>query len=805
MPVKTIKNSLNNHRYLYFSIFIGVALLSYFFFAPSQVKLYLNSSLIGKWLTPSRNALKKVANIIHLPYWFEKSNLPTYYITISQDNVEKLLAGLPFDSSTLSYDYLLDDGKQYVKADFKSPADNYESKIKIRYRGWSSNNWDAEQKALRIKFPKDDLFSGMSALNFFLPYDRSYFGEMLNSYRAKKFGLLPADFKFVSVFINGRNAGVYLASEPWSKEFLARNGVMDTDNIFSNKDMSPSFGESLFLKNHLADWKSYTAKNDTGTFEELDALTTLINDADDDEFARKIGGMFDLEKLYRWQLLSVLAHSSHESDTGNSVLLFRKETGKFELLPWDVELYPPQDSYAYLSILTKRVLSNKKFLSEYQKVVSDYTSNEENLKDDLAYYDDLDKKYHFEFYKDQAKLDTDYIFDRKIGQYRSFVIGNFRNAERLTSNLSVSDFVLGQTNYKRDPLIFKGSFKYFNDIFLSPDQFIANHYQFRKSDDNTIILPTGTHIFDGITIVPQGFKFVIEPGAQLLFAPEASLISYSPVIAVGTADNPIVIRPLREGQAAWGSFGVINTESIKNQFSDIRVSGGAGSIINGVVFTSQFSLHNTVSEIADSVFGDNHSDDSLHAINGSVTITNSKFINNNSDGVDFDYVKNAALVGNFFFNQNPEGSNGDGIDLSGTRNVEIKDNKIMNFGDKCISVGEYSQVFIKSNVLANCAIGIAIKDNSRSHIEGNSILANRQTGIALYRKKQEFIKGGWAEVLNSILWGNKQQIEKDMFSSLVIKDSVVESGYAEGEQIKTERPDFSRILPAYLLEYLYHE
>ncbi|OGD40448.1 hypothetical protein A2833_01955 [Candidatus Azambacteria bacterium RIFCSPHIGHO2_01_FULL_44_55] len=805
MPVKNIKNSINNHRYLYLLIFAGIVFLSYFFFAPGQVKLYFNDTFIGKWLTPSRNALKKSFNLVHLPYWFKKSNLPTYYITTSKDDVEKLLAGLPFDSSTLSYGYLLDEDKQYVKADFASPGDDYAARVSIRYRGIASNNWNAEKKALKIKFPKDNLFSGARGLNFFLPDDRSYFGEMLDAYRAKKFGLLTPEFKFVRVVMNGRDFGIYLAAEPWSKEFLARNGVMDTNNILSNQDVSSVAQNtfSYFTSEHLAEWKSYTAENENGTFEELNALISLVENADDEEFARKIGSIFDLEKLYRWQLLYALASSGHAGDSANSVLLFKQETGKFEYLPWDVEMYPARPHfYDGVSILMKRILSNQKFLAEYQKVVADYTSNDKNLEDDLNYYDDLYRDYFHEFYKDQAKLYPDYYFDKKVKEYRSFVIDNFVNAKELNSGLAVSDFSSGRARGSKVP-VFAGSFTHFNDIFASIDQFAAAFPQFKKLDSGTIILPAGDHIFTGITVIPKGLKFVIEPGAKLLFASAASLISYSPVNAIGAESATIMMQGLSIGQAPWGSFAVINTGTEKNLFSYIQVSGGGeGGVINGVPFISQFSLHNTISEVNNSTFGYNYSDDSLHAIVGSVSIKGSRFINSNADGLDFDYVKDAVIAGNFFFNANYGDSSGDGLDLSGARGLEIKNNRIVNFGDKCISVGEDSQADINGNILINCNIGIAVKDNSQPRINSNIILASRETGVALYRKKQEFVKGGQTEVADSILWGNKTDITKDVFSFIKIRDSVVENGYPDGEKITTARPDFIRLLPAYMLQYL---
>src|SRR3990167_5501014 len=133
------------------------AVLIYTFFIPISAKNYfIAETAVGKWLLPSRLALKKAYNIVHLPYWFKKSDLPVYHIFISPKNQEELVASLPFDPETLSYGSMLDEDKQFVNADFASGADSYKSSVKIRYRGLSPDHWSKEQKSYRLKFPSDN-------------------------------------------------------------------------------------------------------------------------------------------------------------------------------------------------------------------------------------------------------------------------------------------------------------------------------------------------------------------------------------------------------------------------------------------------------------------------------------------------------------------------------------------------------------------------------------------------------------------------------------------------------------------------
>ena len=807
----------------YLLVFIVISVLIYTFFIPISAKNYfIAETAVGKWLLPSRLALKKAYNIVHLPYWFKKSDLPVYHIFISPKNQEELTASLPFDPETLSYKSMFDEGKRFVKADFANRDNGYKANIKIRYRGLSPDHWSKEQKSYRLKFPSDNLFEGQRDLNLVIPIDRFYFVELLNSYRAKKLGLPAADFKFVRLKINNRDSGVYLAYEQWSKEWLARNRLIDTNSIFSNKDLDYGAADNLFKVDRISEWKNYIDEKST-TFEELAALFNLMENAGEEEFAEKIGDLFDLESFYRFQLLYVLAGSSHVMDNQNSVLLFKRETGKFYYVPWDVIVDNPHEFYPGLTTLAKRILANEKFMEEFKKVVSDYVVNEDNLKDDLAYYDGLYNEYFGEFYKDQAKVDSDYDFDRRVKKYRALIVENFSRAGELMGEISSADIAQALPDYNSGQVNFEGSFKYFNDIFLNIDQFLLENPEFVKRNQNTLALNSGTHIFSDNVIVSKGLRLIIEPGATLLMAPKVSLISYSPITALGNANSPITVTALYPTAEPWGSFGVINTGEAKNYFNYLRVSGGsawegsASALVNGIPFISQFSLRNANSEVYNSSFENGRSDDVFHAVSGSVVLKYNVFKNTSSDALDLDSVKNSVITGNTFYNLKAEnsGNDGDGLDISGTENLEISGNKIYNFGDKCISVGEKAEAVIKDNILLNCNYGLAVKDDSKVLLDGSIIAGNRSGGITLYRKKQEFIKGGRAEVTNSIFWNNQKEIlldetvyyptksgewkniEKAGSSMLSIKNSTVMGGYI-GENISIKKPDFIKLMPAFI-------
>ena len=74
--------------------------------------------------------------------------------------------------------------------------------------------------------------------------------------------------------------------------------------------------------------------------------------------------------------------------------------------------------------------------------------------------------------------------------------------------------------------------------------------------------------------------------------------------------------------------------------------------------------------------------------------------------------------------------------------VVIDNVNIIGSGDKCISVGEASQVTIQNSQLENCQMGIAVKDHSIARVENIEFSIEPGNAIALYRKNPRYSKGG---------------------------------------------------------------
>ncbi len=692
------------------------------------------------------HSIKKIGNLKNIGSWFGTSDIREIRLAIDATDVEEMIASLPFDPRTGGFDNMTDDRKKYSDAYFYDERDGYISAVETRYRGLVDSNWTHEKKGYRFKFPHDHYYRGMAGYNLFLPEDRQYFVEPLNAMRAADLGLLTPQFEFVKLSVNKRDFGVYLGADVWSPEFLARADRFDSGNILSLRD--PSIGETVNgfdpVKG-LSEWQSYTAANPIGPFPEMDLLHQLVTRTNDAEFAKLIPGLVDLQKAYRWMLVHALAGSAHAGDAGNTVLFFQVETGKFELLPWDVELFEPPATQADLwnqhNALVKRILRHPAFLEEFKAVVRSYVQDPTRLDADLAEYDAMVKRYREDFYRDQAKIESDAQFDARVARNRELLKRNFETLAATIDGLESSQ-ITAPARLER-PIVYPETFKEYASRFATREAFLARYPFFAASGTVGVVLRAGEYRIAQDVIIPQGLRVTIEPGVTLKFAPAISLISYSPVDARGTSASRI--RLMGDGSKPgepWGVFTVIDATEAPSQFAYLEVRGGKNRPWQGMFITSQFDLRGIRSNVEHSLFADAYGDDGMHVAAGTTELAHLQFVNNSSDALDLDYVQDSVLRDSLFVNEKARGSNGDGVDFSGVDGVKVERVRIAHFGDKGMSVGEQSRnIVVEDSEIFGCSKGVEVKDRARIQFKNTRILGNK-LGISSYQKKQEFVRGG---------------------------------------------------------------
>ncbi len=773
-------------------------------------------------------------SIIDLAYVFSMKRdvgIPQYYLEIKSSDLRKLNEALP---SSLANDViagtaiLSDDADSAVSGKFYYDNKTYE--VKVRYRGLNANHWTRPKKSWQIKFDKDTPFNGLRTLKLIIPEDRGYFAEMLNNYRAQKLGLFFPQAELAQLYVNNDYHGVYFSVEDFSAEMLEKNQKPADANIYVTDEPIVS-GQAFDSIEH---WRKQAGDALFGyaNFSELDFLLTQLNKPD---FAKVAENIIDMDSFYNWNIVAILAGSYHQGDRGNMRLYFNNAKGKFEFIPWDVEIksnLPTQLS----STVTENILSNPKFYMQRNQKLWDYIKDDNNLADDLRYYDGLDEKLKGVFYSDFKKHDNNLTFNRTVADIRNQYVALFNRLKDLFAADRVELTVRREADDKLITLSFNiDSLAGINldsvklpagaqltaearQYLFNPNESVAVRYsgtiddiskiEFRLSNaitgepvevDSIKFADLSTFaLFSGISATTdefiqkhpqfkkQGNAIVLLPGAYSftrdVIVPKNTTVRIEPgvSIALGPGVSFVSYSPV----AARGTSG----RPIVLRPLNPQEPWGSFAILNNGAKKSTLEYVDASGGSSDYING--------VFLSGMVSVYYSDAVlshatiaeSHSDDGVNLKYA-NIEVANSLFKNNSADGldldydsgvvrdsiftNNGnDGIDLSGSK-IVIKNNRIQGSGDKCISIGENTiDTVVFNTIMDGCHIGVQAKDNSRPVII-NSVIINNDIGIDAYQKKAIYITGGHPTVYNSIIRDNKEQIKQDEFSDIKISFSNV--------------------------------
>lgn len=273
---------------------------------------------------------------------------------------------------------------------------------------------------------------------------------------------------------------------------------------------------------------------------------------------------------------------------------------------------------------------------------------------------------------------------------------------------------------------------------------------FQRIDEDTFISTTvrtddNTHLFDFIgennqyiffegevitvdqpLFIPEGKTLRINAGQEIDLINKAFIAVRAPILFEGNEKQPILIHT-SDGTGR----GLLVMQADRKSTINYTVFNGLDTPSSGIWgLTGAVTFYESNVDIIHSQFINNVCEDGLNIIRSSFTITDSTFANTASDAFDADFCD--GKIENSVF----ENTANDAIDVSGSI-VNVINTNIKEIGDKGISAGENSRVYLKSVIINNAVIGIASKD--LSEVTGNNIaISNSRIGLTLYIKKPEF-------------------------------------------------------------------
>jgi len=244
--------------------------------------------------------------------------------------------------------------------------------------------------------------------------------------------------------------------------------------------------------------------------------------------------------------------------------------------------------------------------------------------------------------------------------------------------------------------------------------------------DRTILFKPGAHQISQPLLIPSGMTVEIPPNTQIDLIQGAYLRSHSAIQSNGTQEAPVIFTSSdRTGQGLFLSQCIQKSHFHYTQFKQLQNLTDQGWLLTGAV-----SGYEIEAAFKGCLFANNRSEDALNLIRSSFDLERCVFTQTAFDAFDADFC-----TGNIRSCQFQELGN-DAIDVSGSV-ITITDTTVDQPGDKGISAGEASQVYIHRVSVSNAPIAVASKDRSKVVIEKITMI-NCTQGLTAYQKKPEF-------------------------------------------------------------------
>ena len=305
-------------------------------------------------------------------------------------------------------------------------------------------------------------------------------------------------------------------------------------------------------------------------------------------------------------------------------------------------------------------------------------------------------------------------------------------------------------------------------------------------------------------IIETAGTLTVESGVEIYFSSGKSIYVYGKLLMQGTKDDSITLTSYYPFEK-WGAL-CFNNANGTSELNYVNISNATNGNDTITFFASVSSYNSTVnlsnvhfenvkfpvsSQLSDMTIDAckfekiNIIGDYINCNSGNLIVTNSIFYGNKLS--DMDAIDIGFMIGTTRINNNTfidfTGNNSDGIDLGDASiNVEIKNNIILNCGDKGISIGQGSRARLERNAIAGCNLGVGIKDSlSYADIQNCTFYSNN-IGVDCFQKTEDK-GGGRADLLNSIFADSKESsYSVDNFSSININYSISNTDLLPGQQ-----------------------
>jgi hypothetical protein len=326
-----IKKPDNQHSKKAYKLKHYINILSYATLAIVIIMIIIAIPLVQKnwnYLKPKFdffNARFGISNILHMP------EIIGYKVRSTLETSEKININIKH-VDLQKIEYMRQNAQKGNKNFTYVPAKiNYETeeyKVKIRLKGDRKIHYeDLDNSSFRIKIKGNNTLFGMKVFSIHKPRARNYIEEWIYLKMMEDEGLIAPRYKFIQVSVNGKNNGLYVAEEHYTKYLIENRKHKDGPII--------RFNEHTTLNYKLATIEPYESKKWTHNDNiHLTNKAIYLLDGFRKEKLR-IDEVFDVKKLATFFAIADLNLARHGVVAKSLRFYYNPITSKLEPIPFD--------------------------------------------------------------------------------------------------------------------------------------------------------------------------------------------------------------------------------------------------------------------------------------------------------------------------------------------------------------------------------------------------------------------------------------------------------------------------------------
>jgi len=631
---------------------------------------------------------------------------------------------------------------------------NSTNKVKVKIHGDWNDHISFPYSSLRVK-TKKNYFYQLKEFILFKPVTRNYNAEIFSTILLQNMGFLAPYTKEITLKINDNYPENYLLQEKINKNFLERSNFRegpiieyDERHRWNSVRLGHNLDDVKYAKIYKLDNETFIENPDKENINPNKLyliLSALTKSSKVKNFSSKENTLFEVA-------LSIL-NACHGLIDHNRKFYFDGIYQKYLPIYYDGMAFEKNDNFCE----EQRITSNTNFFNKYNLIFFERKIESESFKKLIKKNYNKQTLKNDQFEKYWSILYSNFLNFKKIALANEEKV----NKKNILIKKNVDNFSLLNPKY---PLIYYyiEDNKYFecykthNKLYKNIDLVSNNNKSITISEDSHCNQINETKFVKllknkiyytpkynkEIQIFPTFINKKLMPEAERKF------------LDISNNSNNILLKNNQIYFLYASKNEKINEISFisKNAGDSTVFFIGELPIIENIIYTEENSkldkntkmqsynitgcinFYNAIAKIKKITINQSSCEDGINIINSNIELNNVIINGALSDGIDMDFSK--VKVDNIIANK----AKGDCLDLSfgdySFDNIIAKD-----CGDKGISVGENSRVFIHNVEIFNNNIGIAIKDSSIVKIK--SIIKNEKnnTCLSLYNKKPEFGHG----------------------------------------------------------------